>query len=96
LHNLEQLEDGNNNNNNVAVADAVRLLKAAIETDDERLGKELLRFLKSIDETGEALKAALAQVGLSEGANTDSITNGVGADSHHTPNGLNTSNIVGY
>jgi RAB6A-GEF complex partner protein 1 len=53
LHNLEQLDEDNN--------DAVRLLKAAVNAKDWRLCRELIRFLRSIDETGAVLRIALSQ-----------------------------------
>lgn len=56
LHNLEQLDENN--------TEAVRLLAKALEGNDWQLCKELLRFLHSIDDTGQALKNALSQVDL--------------------------------
>jgi hypothetical protein len=56
LHNLEQLDQDNN--------DAVRLLKAAVSAKDWRLCRELLRFLRSIDETGAVLRSALSQANI--------------------------------
>ncbi|KAJ3801158.1 RIC1-domain-containing protein [Lentinula aff. detonsa] len=56
LHNLEQLDEKN--------VDAIRLLKSAMEEKDWQLCRELLRFLRSIDESGTALRDALAQTGL--------------------------------
>ncbi|KAF8649858.1 hypothetical protein AX16_005620 [Volvariella volvacea WC 439] len=53
LHNLEQLDENN--------ADAIRLLKSAVEGKDWQLCRELLRFLHSIDDTGAALRDALTQ-----------------------------------
>lgn len=53
LHNLEQLDENN--------ADAVRLLKSAVDGKDWQLCRELLRFLHSIDDTGEALRNALRE-----------------------------------
>ncbi|KIK71385.1 hypothetical protein GYMLUDRAFT_331920 [Collybiopsis luxurians FD-317 M1] len=58
LHNLEQLDEKN--------VDAIRLLKSAMEGKDWQLCRELLRFLRSIDESGAALKDALTQTGLAE------------------------------
>ncbi|TRM65979.1 RIC1-domain-containing protein [Schizophyllum amplum] len=62
LHNLEQLDEDHQ--------DAIRLLKSAIDAKDWQLCRELLRFLHSIDETGEALRRALAETDLTS-------TNGV-------------------
>ncbi|KAJ3718412.1 RIC1-domain-containing protein [Lentinula raphanica] len=56
LHNLEQLDEKN--------VDAIRLLKSAMDEKDWQLCRELLRFLRSIDESGAALRDALAQTGL--------------------------------
>jgi hypothetical protein len=56
LHNLEQLDEDNN--------DAVRLLKSAVEGKDWQLCRELLRFLHSIDDTGAALRNALSKTGV--------------------------------
>lgn len=52
LHNLEQLDETN--------ADAIRLLKKAKESRDWDLCKQLLRFLRSIDDSGISLRSALA------------------------------------
>lgn len=56
LHNLEQLDEKN--------ADAVRLLKSAIDAKDWQLCRELLRFLHSIDDTGSALRNALEETNV--------------------------------
>ncbi|KAF8898475.1 RIC1-domain-containing protein [Infundibulicybe gibba] len=56
LHNLEQLDENN--------ADAVRLLQNAIEGQDWQLCRELLRFLHSTDDTGAALRNAVAKTNL--------------------------------
>jgi len=53
---LEQLDENN--------ADAVRLLKSAVDGKDWQLCRELLRFLHSIDDTGAALRDALEQTKL--------------------------------
>ncbi|KAJ3881237.1 ribosome control protein 1 [Lentinula edodes] len=58
LHNLEQLDEKN--------VDAIRLLKIAMDEEDWQLCRELLRFLRSIDDSGVALRDALAQTGLVE------------------------------
>ncbi|KAF9066084.1 RIC1-domain-containing protein [Rhodocollybia butyracea] len=58
LHNLEQLDEKN--------VDAIRLLKIAMESKDWQLCRELLRFLRSIDDSGAALRDALAQTGLAD------------------------------
>ncbi|KAF8592018.1 RIC1-domain-containing protein [Ramaria rubella] len=54
LHNLEQLDEGND--------DAIRLLRRAAAVEDWALCRELLRFLRSIDTSGQALRNALSQV----------------------------------
>ena len=54
LHNLEQLDESND--------DAIRLLRKAAEAKDWALCRELLRFLRSIDTSGHALRNALAHV----------------------------------
>jgi len=56
LHNLEQLDESN--------SDGIRLLRRAIGAKDWTLCKELLRFFRSIDDTGEALKNALKSTDL--------------------------------
>jgi hypothetical protein len=56
LHNLEQLDENNK--------DAVRLLNCAVKAQDWQLCRELLRFLHSIDDTGEALRHALSETSL--------------------------------
>jgi hypothetical protein len=60
LHNLEQLDSESN-------TEAVRLLQRAVAAKDWTLCKELLRFLRSIDDSGEALKSAVAKAGISDG-----------------------------
>ncbi|ODN94637.1 hypothetical protein L198_04776 [Cryptococcus wingfieldii CBS 7118] len=62
LHNLEELDD---------VDDTIRLLKQAIEAKEFHLCKELLRFLHSIDESGTALRTAIARVGIIDGSMLD-------------------------
>ena len=54
LHNLQQLEE--------TVEDATRLLSKAIETKD--IAKDLMRFLRSVDEDGSVLKDVLDSVGV--------------------------------
>jgi len=56
LHNLEQLDENSN--------DAIRLLQNAIDAKDWQLCRELLRFLHSIDDTGGALRKALAETNV--------------------------------
>ncbi|KAF9478024.1 RIC1-domain-containing protein [Pholiota conissans] len=56
LHNLEQLDENS--------TEAIRLLKKAAEEKDWQLCRELLRFLHSIDDTGQALRNALSQVDI--------------------------------
>ncbi|KDQ20395.1 hypothetical protein BOTBODRAFT_26402 [Botryobasidium botryosum FD-172 SS1] len=56
LHNLEQLDESN--------SDGIRLLRRAIGAKDWTLCKELLRFFRSIDDTGEALTHALKSTDL--------------------------------
>ena len=56
LQNLEQLGENS--------LEVVTLLKAALEEEDWQLCKELLRFLRSIDETGEALRHAVKELNL--------------------------------
>lgn len=58
LHNLEQLDENS--------TEAVTLLKCALEDSDWQLCKELLRFLHSIDETGETLRHAVKELNLVE------------------------------
>lgn len=68
LHNLDQLEGGHR--------DVVRLLRSAIEAKDWQLCRELLRFLRSIDESGAALRAALTETNLINLSNGQVTTNG--------------------
>lgn len=56
LHNLEQLDENS--------TEAIRLLTSAVEGKEWHLCRELLRFLHSIDDTGEALRRVLSQVNL--------------------------------
>ncbi|KAJ7275450.1 RIC1-domain-containing protein [Mycena haematopus] len=58
LHNLEQLDEKHN--------DVIRLLESAVETKDWQLCRELLRFLRSVDDTGTALHNALERVNLQD------------------------------
>ncbi|XAO25876.1 hypothetical protein I312_104706 [Cryptococcus bacillisporus CA1280] len=59
LHTLEGLEDAD---------DTIRLLHQAIRAQEFNLCKELLRFLHSIDDSGDALRKAIAKVGIIEPA----------------------------
>jgi hypothetical protein len=68
LHNLEQL-DGTHTH-------AARLLTNAIDACDWQLCRELLRFLRSIDESGAALRHVLSQTNLVPSANGE-LTNGL-------------------
>lgn len=68
LHNLEQLDEDN--------TDSIRLLKEAVETQDWQLCRELLRFLHSIDDSGAALKTALAQTSILQAPQTHIAING--------------------
>ncbi|KAL1713253.1 RIC1-domain-containing protein [Schizophyllum commune] len=61
LHNLEQLDENHQ--------DAIRLLKSAVDAKDWQLCKELIRFLHSIDETGDALRRAMAETDLAPAQN---------------------------
>lgn len=56
LHNLEQLDEGG--------AEAVRLFRGAMEDKDWQLCRELLRFLRTIDDSGQALQNALSQISI--------------------------------
>jgi len=56
LHTLEQLDSNN--------TEVERLLKTAAEKGEWDLCKELLRFLHSIDDTGEALRHAVVELDL--------------------------------
>ncbi|WVR09306.1 hypothetical protein IAU60_006371 [Kwoniella sp. DSM 27419] len=55
LHGMEGVDD---------VEDTVRLLRRAIAEKEFHLCKELLRFLRSIDESGAALRAAVLETGI--------------------------------
>lgn len=67
LQNLEQLEDDKG---------AVRLLNRAYDAEDWQLCKELLRFLHSIDDSGDALRDALAQADFMLSADVRMTMNG--------------------
>lgn len=54
LHTLEQLDSNS--------TEVVRLLKGALEEKEWELCKELLRFMHSIDDTGNALRHAVAEL----------------------------------
>jgi hypothetical protein len=56
LHNLEQLDEGG--------AEAVRLFRSAVEDKDWQLCRELLRFLRTIDDSGQALQNAISQISM--------------------------------
>jgi len=56
LHNLEQLDENS--------TEAIRLLISAVKGKDWQLCRELLRFLHSIDDTGQALRNALSHADL--------------------------------
>uniref|UniRef100_A0A0W0FAM6 RIC1 C-terminal alpha solenoid region domain-containing protein n=1 Tax=Moniliophthora roreri TaxID=221103 RepID=A0A0W0FAM6_MONRR len=56
LHGLEQLEGEN--------TDAVRLLDSALKGKDWQLCRDLMRFLRSIDDTGAALRNAVARTDI--------------------------------
>ncbi|KAF8807681.1 RIC1-domain-containing protein [Phlegmacium glaucopus] len=56
LHNLEQLDESG--------TEAVRLFRSAVEGKDWQLCRELLRFLRTIDDSGQALENALSQISM--------------------------------
>ena len=58
LHTLEQLDDSQ--------ADAVRLLRSAMASKEWQLCRDILRFLRSIDDSGEALRIVVKQAGIIE------------------------------
>ncbi|KAI0343994.1 RIC1-domain-containing protein [Trametopsis cervina] len=68
LHTLEQL-DGEHD-------DAIRLLRCAIEAKEWQLCRELLRFLRSIDDSGEALRLAVHETGLLDTGNGHAAVSG--------------------
>ena len=70
LHNLEQLDLGH--------GDAIALLRSAMGAKDWQLCRELLRFLRSVDESGQALRAAIAETGLLDVADDKVPVNGTG------------------
>lgn len=85
MHTLEEADDAR---------DTVRLLRLAIEAKETQLCKELLRFLHSIDDTGEALRGAIEEVGILElggggnGGGVAAKTNGGGGSGGNTPRSL--------
>lgn len=58
LHALEQLDHSQ--------GDAVRLLRAAMAAKEWQLCRDILRFLRSIDDSGAALRVAVTQAGILE------------------------------
>ena len=58
LHTLEQLDDSQ--------GDAVRLLRSAMASKEEQLCKDILRFIRSIDESGTALRTVVRDAGILE------------------------------
>lgn len=56
LHSTEQLDENSD--------DAVRLLKKAVDAKDWQLCRDVLRFLQSIDDSGQVLQHALTRVGI--------------------------------
>ncbi|KAG7099576.1 hypothetical protein E1B28_001406 [Marasmius oreades] len=66
LHNMEQLDENND--------DAIRLLNSAVDAKDWQLCREILRFLRSIDESGAALRHALTETNLDGGLVDSSST----------------------
>ncbi|EJU04689.1 RIC1-domain-containing protein [Dacryopinax primogenitus] len=62
LHNLEQLDESHD--------DVIRLLKAAVAAKADSLCAEVLRFLRSIDETGASLLQAAREAGLLDDSGT--------------------------
>ncbi|KAF8973675.1 RIC1-domain-containing protein [Flammula alnicola] len=66
LHNLEQLDENS--------TEAIQLLTRAVERKDWQLCRELLRFLHSIDDTGQALRNALSHVDLVDTLDTHTTT----------------------
>ncbi|KAF7340016.1 RIC1 domain-containing protein [Mycena venus] len=58
LHNLEQLDEKH--------SDVIRLLESAVATKDWQLCRELLRFLRSVDDTGTALRNAVEHINLQD------------------------------
>lgn len=69
LHNLEQLDENS--------SDAIRLLRNAVQAKDWQLCRELLRFLHSIDDTGAALRNALAETDVLDIPDGMAIANGI-------------------
>lgn len=61
LHNLEQFLD--------ADQDIIRLLQKALEAEDMNLCRELVHFLRSIDNSGDALREAMRTLSLDVGGN---------------------------
>ena len=61
------------------VRDFARLLRAAADSEDWELCRELARFLVGIDASGQTLRAALAEAELTRG---DSMGSGLGVNGH--------------
>lgn len=58
LHTLEQLDDSQ--------GDAVRLIRMAMHSKEWQLCRDILRFLRSIDDSGAALRVAVKEAGILE------------------------------
>ena len=58
MHNLQRLDENN--------SDAVRLLRSAVTAKEWTLCRELLRFLRSADDSGATLREALRLTGIIE------------------------------
>ncbi|KIL71832.1 hypothetical protein M378DRAFT_155455 [Amanita muscaria Koide BX008] len=57
MHSTEELDE--------KCDDAVRLLKTSLEVQDWQLCRDLVRFLQTIDDSGEVLRHALSEVNIS-------------------------------
>ena len=73
LHNLEQLDNGH--------GDAIRLLRCALKAEDWQLCQEILRFLHSVDDSGEALRFAIQETGILESGEGSQVTANGSTDS---------------
>ncbi|KIY51327.1 RIC1-domain-containing protein [Fistulina hepatica ATCC 64428] len=70
LHSLDQLSADHD--------DSIRLLKCAMDGKDWQLCRELLRFMHSIDESGEGIRQALVETDLLENKSDMPEINGIG------------------
>ncbi|KDN39153.1 RIC1-domain-containing protein [Tilletiaria anomala UBC 951] len=80
LHSLESVEE--------STVMTVRLLRRAASKKKWALCKDLLRFLRSVDDTGDMVRNAIVQAGLLEGTSADVTTSTLNMDNEHCIEGV--------